>query len=83
MIQGSGSAGFQFKTADVIRFVAGGWTDELKSDITPQPFISCAEDFAHGSRSDFFDHSIMAYDPPSHMQGPPRWHVRAHALCSQ
>jgi hypothetical protein len=71
MIQSCGGAGLQFKTADMIRIVAGSRTDELKSDITPQPFIPGAENLAHCSSADFLDNSIVTYDPISHVQGRP------------
>ena len=74
MIQRRRRARFELETAQMIGISAGSRADKLQRDIAPQSFIARPKNFAHGSRADFFDNSIMPDELARHAQ--PRWHVR-------
>ena len=55
----------------MIGVIAGGRSDQLQSDIAPQPFIPRPKNLAHGSRADFLQDSVVTYDLARHAQVRP------------
>jgi hypothetical protein len=66
MIQSRDGTRFKFEPAEMIGIVARCRTDQLKSDVPPQPFIARTENVPHGPRANFFEHSVMTYDRTGH-----------------
>src|ERR1700675_2037096 len=47
---------------------ARAWTNEFKSYVALQPFVSRPENLTHGPGPDFLKNSIVTYDPAIHAQ---------------
>lgn len=66
MVERGGGPRFLLEAPQVVRVVAGGWTDQLQRDVASQPFVARPKDFAHPACTNFFEDPVVPHQLAGH-----------------